>query len=517
MNKRIFPWALIAVLGFVSCSDDDDNNGGVVTPDVMVSFSARNTITVNGGGEGFSEIAAFDPTTNKIFVTNGEEDAVEIYDISDVDNPVQETKIDLSATGGPNSVSVHNGMLAIAVEGTSAQDAGNIWVYDTSDTAIAPTSYTVGALPDMVTFTPDGSMIVVANEGEPNDDYTVDPKGTVSIIELGNSNVTTLNFDSFIGDEATLEAEGFRVFGPNADLSEDVEPEYVAVSDDSQTAWVSLQENNGIARVNLATKMIEAIYPLGFKDYSLPGNEIDPSDKDMKSELRSVPVFGMYQPDAIKYVNIGGTGYIVSANEGDAREYEGNPGFVGEDRVKDVTLDPTVFPDAATLQEDENIGRLKLTTTLGDTDSDGDFDEIYSYGARSFSLWSESGSLVYDSGNEIAARTLELTPTRFNGFDVGDNEDARSDDKGAEPEAVETVVMGNKTILFVGLERNDQVLVYDISNPTSPEFIQILSNTGDEAPEGVLAIAADDSPTGKTLLVVSNEDTGTITIYENIE
>jgi hypothetical protein len=276
---------------------------------------------------------------------------------------------------------------------------------------------------------------------------------------------------------------------------------------------VSLQENNGLARVNLVSNQIEAIYPLGFKDYSDPFNSIDPSDRDGIKELRTVPAFGMYQPDGIAYANIKGEGIIVTANEGDARDYDA---FSEEERIEDLDLDPIAFPNAAELQLEENLGRLEITTTLGDIDGDGDYDELYSYGARSFSIWSETGQLIYDSGNDIGQQTLRLTPDRFN-----DN-DGRSDAKGGEPESVAILQLrNNKWLLFVGLERNDQVLVYDISNPYRPRFLQILSNGGDEvgdlAPEGLLVVSEEDSPTGKALLIVSNEDSGTVSIYQNGE
>ncbi|NCO64771.1 MAG: alkaline phosphatase, partial [Flavobacteriales bacterium] len=170
----------------------------------------------------------------------------------------------------------------------------------------------------------------------------------------------------------------------------------------------------------------------------------------------------------------------------------------------------TIFPNFVELQKKENLGRLKITSTLGDVDNDGDYDKLYSFGARSFSVWTGNGQLVFDSGNDIATQTLALTPDRFN------DDDGRSDDKGAEPESVEILKIKDKYILFVGLERNDQILVYDISNPTSPVFLNILSNSGDEAPEGLLAIPAKESPTGKDLLVVSNEDSGTVSFYENV-
>ena len=468
-----------------------------------VNFHYKSTIQV--GGEGASEISAFDAKNNKLFVVNVESTQISVFDISDLNNPIEEAPIAI-AYGAPNSVAVSKGRLAIALEAEVKQDPGYIKVYDTKSIELLNT-YNVGALPDMVTFSPNGKFIVSANEGEPDDLYVNDPKGTISIIDTESNTVYTLDFEAFNTMETSLETDGFRVFGPNASLAQDVEPEYVAISHNSEVAWVTLQENNGIAKVNLLTKTIEAIYPLGFKDYSLPGNEIDPSDKDDVKALGSVPVFGMYQPDAITYVKIGGTDYLITANEGDARDYDG---FSEEERVDDLVLDPTVFPNYEVLQKEENLGRLKITTTLGDLDGDGDYDEIYNYGARSFTIWTGNGNMVYDSGNSISVETLNATPERFN------DDDGRSDDKGAEPEAVEVLnIQGNKYVLFVGLERNDQVLVYDISNPTAPEFLQLLSHPGDEGPEGLLVISEKDSPNGKDLLLVSNEDSGTISIYEN--
>ncbi|WP_425234527.1 choice-of-anchor I family protein [Ulvibacterium sp.] len=486
-------------LGDPDGHDDDD-------PTMDVNFVYKNTIQV--GGEGAAEISAYDSMTKKLFTVNVETNGISVYDISDLDAPVQLSSIAISGFGAPNSVAVKNGMLAVAVEGETKQDPGYIKLFDT-ETQNLLKAFTVGSLPDMVTFSPDGKYVVSANEGEPNDDYTNDPYGTVSIVNVNESTVETIGFEGFNMDVHTLAEGGFRVFGPNATLAMDVEPEYVAISEDSKTAWIALQENNGVAKVDLESKQVEAIYPLGFKDYSMPGNEIDPSDKDDKTELASYPVFGIYQPDAIAYAKINGTEYIISANEGDAREYEGTPGFIEEERIEDIMLDPTVFPDAAMLQDETVLGRLKITTTLGDTDGDGYFEELYSYGARSFTIWTGNGQLVYDSGNDIAMQTLSLTPDVFNG------EDGRSDDKGAEPEAVEVLKVGEKYILFVGLERNNQVMIYDITDPYAPVFMDILSNAGDIGPEGVLAIPAEYSPSGKDVLVVSNEVSGTVTFYEN--
>jgi hypothetical protein len=502
-SKLIMAFCLISVM---SCNNDDDNTTQDPILDTTVNFQFKTSINV--GGEGASEISAYDPISKKLFTVNVESNQISVTNISDLNAPIQEQPIDLNAFGAPNSVAINNGRLAVAVEADPKQNPGKILVYNTVDNTLI-NQFTVGALPDMVTFTNDGNLIISANEGEPSDDYTNDPEGTISIIDLTDTSVITLDFSSFNSQESTLENQGFRVFGPNATLAQDVEPEYIAISSDSNTAWVSLQENNGIAEINLANKIITNIYPLGFKDYSLAGNAIDASDRDNVKELKNWPVYGMYQPDAIVTVNINGIDYIISANEGDARDYDG---FSEEERVDDLVLDETAFPVSEDYQNEINIGRLKTTTTLGDTDNDGDYDVVYSYGARSFSIWSTNGSLVYDSGNSIATETLNATPDRFN------DDDGRSDDKGAEPESVEVLNIGNERyILFVGLERNDQVLVYDITNPMAPQFLNLLSHTGDEGPEGLLAINAEDSPSGKALLVVSNEDSGTVTIYENAQ
>jgi len=191
-----------------------------------------------------------------------------------------------------------------------------------------------------------------------------------------------------------------------------MEPEYIAVSKDSKTAWVGLQENNALAIVDLSSAQVTDVVALGFKDHSRPENAIDASNKDGKINIATYPVKGMYMPDAITSVTTNNKTYILTANEGDSRDYDG---FSEEVRVADLKLDPKAFPNAKELQDKKVLGRLKTTTTMGDTDGDGDFDEIYSYGARSFSVWSAKGELIWDSGNQFAKKMAELRPNDFNG------------------------------------------------------------------------------------------------------
>ncbi|MEJ8818282.1 choice-of-anchor I family protein [Lacibacter sp. H407] len=485
---------------------DSKQNTGFAARQESSSFSEIGSLAI-GGGLGAAEISTYDADTKKLFVVNNSagNNRIEVVDLSNPASPVVTGNINIAIYGGlVNSVSVSNGKLAAAIEAIPKTNNGKVVVFNTT-TYDAIAVVTVGALPDMITFTPDGNFILTANEGEPNDSYTIDPLGTVSIIDVNNNyTATTIDFSKFATRAAELKTKGFRLFGKNASFEQDVEPEYIAVASNSQTAWVTLQENNGIAKIDLTTKTITDIFPLGFKDYNNPMNTIDPSDRDGGVIFGNWPVKGMYLPDAIAVNSHNGVPFIYSANEGDAREYAGFSEIrrIHEPNLPPILLDALAFPDAAALKTNPQLGRLNITTTLGDTDGDGDYDELYSYGARSFSIWNGlTGQLVYDSKNQIDLKANEL----------GKYPDGRSDDKGCEPEGITTGRVGNKSLLFVGLERANAVMIYDITNPTKPVFSQWL-NTG-VGPEGVLFVSADKSPNGKSLFIASSETDGFIKVY----
>ncbi|MGD1859271.1 MAG: choice-of-anchor I family protein [Leptolyngbyaceae cyanobacterium] len=481
-----------------------------------------------------AEINAYDAGTQKLFVVSGAA-SVQIVSLSEPTQPEFLGAIDLSAFGdGINSVSVFDGLVALAVEADETGENGTVVFLD-ADTEEVLNSVAVGALPDMLTFTPDGSQVLVANEGEPDDTYEVDPEGSISVIDLSNgvenARVASADFAAFNDQKADLQANGVKLFGPaGTTVAQDVEPEFIAVAPNGEKAWVALQENNAVALLDIASATVEAILPLGVKDFSLPGNTLDASNEDGAINLQNWPVFGLYQPDSIASYEVDGVTYYVTANEGDARirpdgDLEDDAGnviveegdiFNEEDRIADVTLDPEAFPNAAELQLEENLGRLKITNTLGDTDGDGDFDQLFSYGGRSFSIFDENGNLVFDSGDDIAKITATLTPEFFNANDGSPEEfDDRSDDKGAEPEALTVGQIGDRTYAFVGLERaGGGVLIYDITDPTAAEFVQYVRDDADIAPEGLSFISSDDSPNGQNLLVVANEESNTLAIYE---
>lgn len=491
--------------------------------------------------ESAAEIVSHDPGTQRLFVVNAEKGAV---DVVSIDDPTQPSLVDtLFASGGDvNSLAVNNGVLAVAVEAPVSQDPGWVEFYDTSSLGLVAT-VEVGALPDMLAYTPDGSRVVVANEGEPDDyctDGAGDPEGSISIIDVSGgegtvtqADVSTADFGSFNTEVDELRASGVRIFGPNATVAQDLEPEYVAIDSDSTTAWVSLQENNAFAVVDLNSATVTDILPLGFKDHSLEGNALDPSNRDSGIEIATWPVLGMYMPDAVDAYQFANRTYIVSANEGDARDYDC---YSEEVRIEDLTLDPTAFPNAAELQEEQNLGRLKTTIGFDTVDLELDGDEfvpvtepastLYSYGARSFSIWDEDGNLVFDSGDDFERITADLIPSEFNSNnDDNDSFDARSDDKGPEPEGIEIARAFSKTYAFIGLERVGGIMVYDITTPKNPRFVQYVNNrdfgvdadsadAGDLGPEGLTFIAPADSPNGEALLVVGNEVSGTTTVFQ---
>ena len=478
--------------------------------------------------EGAAEIVDFDPITQRLFVVNGDLKAIDVLDASDPENPTKLFDIPLAAYGnGVNSVAVKNGIVAAAVQADPKQDPGEVVFFDTDGSYL--NRVTVGALPDMLIFTPDGTKLLVANEGEPSDDYTNDPEGSISIVDISHgvksASVTTADFNVFNDQVETLRTDGVRIFGPGATVAMDMEPEYIAVSEDNTTAWITCQENNSVAVLDIASATITGIYSMGYKDLGMVGNGIDSSDKDGSINITTyVNLYGMYQPDAIKFFDIHGQTYLITANEGDSRDYDG---FSEETRVKDLTLDPAAFPDAADLQKNDRLGRLNVTTTLGDAGDTG-YEALYAFGARSFSILTPTASglaAVFESGDQIEQVTAAMLPLDFNSDNAEhDSFDSRSDNKGPEPEAVTVGVVDGRTYAFIGLERIGGIMVYDVSDPVAPVFVQYLNNrnfsvdaqdaaAGDLGPEGLAFIPASDSSTGQNLLAVANEISGTTTVY----
>ncbi|MBB1389362.1 choice-of-anchor I family protein [Shewanella sp. SG44-6] len=512
-----------------------------------------------------AEIVDYHPASQSAFVVNAQSGKVDVVDLSmltqapvyaeagySLNNLSKKTDLNISVDtgltllGAVNSVSVSGNLLAAAVEradalGNATQGNGIVAFYRLSDSELPQylSFVDVGALPDNVVFSPDGSMLLVANEGEPNSAYDIDPEGSIALIAITNgvpaTTATLIDFNDFnVGGSRNAELSPLiKINGPGASVAQDLEPEYIAVSPDSQTAYVSLQENNAIAVIDIKAAAVKNIIALGLKDFGLDANKIDASDKDDAINLQAYAgVYGMYQPDTIASYRWNNTDFIVTANEGDSRDYAG---FSEEARAADLSLDPN-HPQFAAVQDKTQLGRLKVTTSMGDDNNDGLMDKIVAYGGRSFSIWTADGQQVFDSAGDFERITAAILAMNFNNNNDENKGDSRSDDKGPEPEALALGQIGSRTYAFIGLERTSGFMIYDITNPFAVSFVDYVSNrnfdadyvidtdtgevegdatlAGDLGPEGMKFIASQYSPTGLPLLLIGNEVSGTTTVYQ---
>lgn len=589
LNKSIIALSLLSLLTGCSLDGDDGQDGvqgvqGTAGNNGENGTNANSALNINLIGravlnaqspEGAAEIVAYQASKKWIYAINssGDEAVVNIipadtFDtaalVKDNEGIVTATNLASAITlslnentpGDANSIAIdaNNQLLAVAMAATSVGEAGQIAFYNISgDTPVFIKNVTVGALPDMVAFSHDGAKVVVANEGEPNGDYSIDPEGTISIIDITNGtiadNALSINFQDYNNKQAELEAQGLVFANPtgrtingnliNTTVAMDLEPEYVSISKDNKYAYVSIQENNGLAIINLEDNSLE-LKGLGFKDWS--NLQFDASDKDGGVNFKSYPgLYGMYQPDTIASFSWKGANFIVSANEGDAREYffdasdeadciakggldydakDGCLAYIDESRVEDLAL----AANFDYLNNDDNdIGRLKVTTVKGDKNNDGQYESLYAYGARSFTIWDSNGLVVFDSGDQIARVTASVHGNAFNNNEDENKGDTRSDDKGAEPEALTLGKVGDRLFAFVGLERMGTIMVFDITNPYDVKFQDYFYNrglepsadiSGDLAPEGMTFVPAAQSATNEALLIVGNEISGSIAVWE---
>lgn len=509
---------------------NDDTIPLVYPPSNAVTSTVKGSVALTG-----AEIPAFDPASKRAFASSAL--GVQVVDLTDPAAPTFHSLIepatlgiagltsnDLSSVAVRKANGAQPAVLAAAVINIPKTANGHVVFLDPATGALLG-SVQVGAVPDNIVFTPDGTKLLVANEAEIDGtaaDVVADTTmGTVSIIDISGGfaapTVTTANFTAFDSQVVALKAAGVRIFNngtADAAPSVDFEPEYIAIAPDGLTAMVTLQEANAVATLDIATATFTSVVALGKKDFA--PLRVDFSDRDgpgavaLINPLVGQPVFGLYMPDAIASYSAGGNTYYVMANEGDDRN-----DFLTPDESTTVgattgyTLDPTVFPNAAALKNQASLGRLTVSNApglRGDTDNDGDVDEILSYGGRSFSIRNAAGALVFDSGDML---DLIVTSQHFANFD-----DGRSDNKGVEPEGVTIATLGGRTYAFVGLERARMTLMFDITDPGAVSYTTSFTRSGDQNPEGLIVVPAADSPNGKPLLITTNETSNTLTVFE---
>jgi Choice-of-anchor I domain len=539
--SKLVPAALlgaIVVMGNAFAFEPIDYPGS--NPSIHLSLLGRY------GGDAFSRRSvegppAYDPQRNRLYWIRQNEQRIDVVDIADPSRPRKDFAIDLGYAGyGAEGVAYNGKILVVTLTGPTKSSPGLVLLLDRDGHPVGP-PVVINPQPTMVTFTPDGRTIVIPNRGEASDDYRDDPEGSVTLIDTCDRgacrrpSVNTLSFRSFNGQRQALIDEGVRLTGPGASVAQDLEPETVTIAPDGRTAWVTLERNNAVAIIDLDAETVTRIVPLGYKDNSRAGNGLDASDEDGSINIRPWPIRSWYEPDFITAVQLAGGTFLVTANEGDPRDF-GPGGYSEVARVTDLDLDPASFPDAIVLQRPENLGRLEVSAVDGDANGDGRFEQLYAFGGRSFAIWTSDGTLVFDSGDGFESIFASALPAFFNAPDDANTFDARSDSRGAEPEPLDVGTVGARQYAFVGFERIGGVIAADITDPRSPRFEQYINyrnfaadpapcidagrplppaclDIGDLSVEGVLFIPREQSPIDAPLLVLTHETSDSLTIY----
>ncbi|MBL4798886.1 MAG: choice-of-anchor I family protein [Oleispira sp.] len=563
------------------------NSSGVLSLALVDSYFSGSKFATSS-----AEIVSYDQCSDRLYVVNSQAASIDVLALSENNSaPSKVGTIDLSLAatsagieiGAANSVSAKQGLVAVAIEAKVKQNPGLIALYRSDDLSLLAT-YPTGALPDMVALSSDGQTILTANEGEPSGDYSVDPEGSITIVDISKgyvekAEVKQVSFVVFnFGESRHAElSASIRTAGPaGTSVAQDLEPEFIALNSDNTKAYVALQENNAMAIIDIATARIDSIKGLGEKSWNAAsGNRLDASNKDNGvGEFASYEqLVGLYMPDTIASFSIDGAGYIISANEGDGREYiysttqkacaaadhdwDGDEYEVGgddEDAIKYanelgdcisftdeqrgkniVALVDASHPLKAALDDNNQLKRIKI---VADKEHYSAEDNIVIFGGRSFSIWNEQAELVFDSGDDIAKKVFAIDSENFNATndnnDPAETADNRSDDKGTEPEAIEVAEINGKHYAFIGLERQGGIIVYDVTVPTAPVYQSYINNRDfsesvctlveeGDCENGIYNPAAGDlgpesidyfTRVGKHYIAVGNEVSGTTTVYQ---
>lgn len=483
----------------------------------MHEIANYNTNAGADGDGGVAEIVKYNKYNQTMYLVSGKTQSVHIVNLNNVNSnsntTLEATKtvtlesIEINDAGDITSVDVSpdGKEIAIAIQHKDYDKNGYIARFDANGQLI--NIHEAGIQPDMITYSPDGSLILTANEGEPRQGYeagTVDPKGSITALDTNTNQSYDIDFTAFDSAEsrAALVADNVIIKKDTAP-SVDFEPEYITISNDSLTAYVTLQEANSIATIDLTTKQVTRVDSLGFKDYSSGDNKVDLYKKDDAINITNTDEFlGIYMPDGISSYEVDGKTYLLTANEGDSREWG--------DYINEV---------------EEKYGESESKIVTLNTDDYDGFDDLskkYLFGGRSFSIIDASTmTMVSDSNGEFEEITAKLLPEYFNCSNDDISFEDRSGKKGPEPEDIKTMIIDGKVMAFIGLERIGGVMMYDVSDPTNPTYVDYLNLrdfsddiSGSVSPEGLCTVSAKDSPTNKPMLIIANEVSGDVNVVE---
>ena len=507
---------------------------------------------------GVMEIVAYNQATEWAYAINGQSGKLAAIPLAGLTagahvEALTGTEIDVKALveaedstfqyGDMTSVAISpdSTTLAAALQAQGSNDAGRVALFTCEEDGSLTLEALVetGAQPDMVTFAGDG-VVLTADEGEPREGYgenIADPKGSVTVVDVEAQESTVVDFSAFDSQRDQLAEDGI-VLKKGSAPSVDLEPEYIAVS--GGKAYVTLQENNAIAVLDIESQAFEGVYSAGFEDHSTTAIDLDKKD-DAYDPQTYESLLGIRMPDGIAAFTVEGTTYLVTANEGDAREWgdEDQGTFYLSEDERDFGEEGVTSPTGAITAENSGLeGKVVFFKT---EDFDGlDPEKDYVFGGRSFTVFqaTENGlEEVFTSGDDFEALTAQYVPEYFNASNDNAVLDDRSGKKGPEAESVTVGTVDGKTYAFVALERTGGVMVYDVTDPEAITFVNYVNTRdfgttvegseeyedgeldkwvtgGDVAPEGLLFLDAASSPNGEPLLLAACEVSGTVAVYQ---
>ena len=507
---------------------------------------------------GVMEIVAYNQATEWAYAINGQSGKLAAIPLAGLTagahvEALTGTEIDVKALveaedstfqyGDMTSVAISpdSTTLAAALQAQGSNDAGRVALFTCEEDGSLTLEALVetGAQPDMVTFAGDG-VVLTADEGEPREGYgenIADPKGSVTVVDVEAQESTVVDFSAFDSQRDQLAEDGI-VLKKGSAPSVDLEPEYIAVS--GGKAYVTLQENNAIAVLDIESQAFEGVYSAGFEDHSTTAIDLDKKD-DAYDPQTYESLLGIRMPDGIAAFTVEGTTYLVTANEGDAREWgdEDQGTFYLSEDERDFGEEGVTSPTGAITAENSGLeGKVVFFKT---EDFDGlDPEKDYVFGGRSFTVFqaTENGlEEVFTSGDDFEALTAQYVPEYFNASNDNAVLDDRSGKKGPEAESVTVGTVDGKTYAFVALERTGGVMAYDVTDPAAITFVNYVNTRdfgttvegseeyedgeldkwvtgGDVAPEGLLFLDAASSPNGEPLLLAACEVSGTVAVYQ---
>ena len=507
---------------------------------------------------GVMEIVAYNQATEWAYAINGQSGKLAAIPLAGLTagahvEELTGTEIDVKALveaedstfqyGDMTSVAISpdSTTLAAALQAQGSNDAGRVALFTGEEDGSLTLEALVetGTQPDMVTFAGDG-VVLTADEGEPREGYgenIADPKGSVTVVDVEAQESTVVDFSAFDSQRDQLAEDGI-VLKKGSAPSVDLEPEYIAVS--GGKAYVTLQENNAIAVLDIESQAFEGVYSAGFEDHSTTAIDLDKKD-DAYDPQTYESLLGIRMPDGIAAFTVEGTTYLVTANEGDAREWgdEDQGTFYLSEDERDFGEEGVTSPTGAITAENSGLeGKVVFFKT---EDFDGlDPEKDYVFGGRSFTVFqaTENGlEEVFTSGDDFEALTAQYVPEYFNASNDNAVLDDRSGKKGPEAESVTVGTVDGKTYAFVALERTGGVMAYDVTDPAAITFVNYVNTRdfgttvegseeyedgeldkwvtgGDVAPEGLLFLDAASSPNGEPLLLAACEVSGTVAVYQ---